>query len=894
MATGVSARWRSLSTGACCGVRYTVERFSMRAGEKIGPYELLSPLGAGGMGEVWKARDSRLNRTVAIKFSQAAFTDRFEREARAIAALNHPHICQIYDVGPNYLVMEFVDGAPVAPPGDTRMLLDTAVQIADALAAAHEAGIVHRDLKPDNILCTREGRIKVLDFGLAKQAPAGVANDATLTAATTTPGTVLGTIAYMSPEQARGRELDARSDQFSFGLVLYELASGKRAFHRESSAEIMVAIMREQPEPLPAALPVPLRWTIERCMAKEPSDRYDSTRDLYRELRQIRDRLSEAVKVEAVKVPASAALPQAPPSRFRRLPVGLAALLVLAIAAVAAFLPAPPVPPPTVTPIATEAEMQTMPAWSPKGDRIAYVAPVDGVFQVFTRTLQSASPAQLTHHAEPCLRPQWSADGAKVYYETGGATNNTVLWSVAVAGGEPEKLFDHMADFAISPTGSTMAISQTDSRGQLSLSFSSPPGAPPKRYDKPPFDRGIATTGLPYLHFTDDGTVLGLVGSEGEFWRLPMNGSPAQRIASIPIVTGSFFSWYRDDQSLLLAGPTVWRLPTGKSRRLAVTTGIAAFPSLSPDGLTIAYETGEYGFDVLEYPLDGSAPRPVVATSRVERAPSWSPDGIHFAYVTDRSGAEEIWIRNRNDGTERLQPTPHVPANYSIYDCAFSPDGARVAYRMQSEFGSPHIWISLVGGEVPVRMWPDDRGIQRGPSWSPDGNWIAFYSTDNGKPAVMKYRIGANRPPELVVETTETKPVRWSPRGDWIAYRDNNALRIVSADGREKRTISSSAWETYGWSRDGQSIYGLRVDAKHHLILGRIEIAGGKESQVSDLGPVPPAFDYANYIAEFPIRGFSLHPDGKSFLTSVAHGRSQIVLMRGFDRSTRLFDWFRR
>src|SRR5450432_2945160 len=159
----------------------------MRAGEQLGPYELLSPLGAGGMGEVWKARDTRLNRTVAIKFSQAAFTDRFEREARAIAALNHPHICQIYDVGPNYLVMEFVDGAPVAPPGDTRKLLDTAVQIADALAAAHEAGIVHRDLKPDNILFTREGRVKVLDFGLAKQAPTGVANDATVTAAGTTP-----------------------------------------------------------------------------------------------------------------------------------------------------------------------------------------------------------------------------------------------------------------------------------------------------------------------------------------------------------------------------------------------------------------------------------------------------------------------------------------------------------------------------------------------------------------------------------------------------------------------------------------------------------------------------------------------------------------------------------
>jgi predicted Ser/Thr protein kinase len=474
------------------------------AGQRVGPYQLLSPLGAGGMGEVWKARDTRLNRTVAIKFSQAAFTERFAREASAVAALNHPNICQIYDVGPNYLVLEFVDGTPVAPPDDTRKLLDIAVQIADAVAVAHEAGIVHRDLKPANIMITRDGRAKILDFGLATKthsAPLSAEADTETMTVKTEPGTVLGTVAYMSPEPARGQELDARSDQFSFGLVLYELASGKRAFHRGSSAEIMVAIMREQPEPLPATLPVPLRWTIERCLAKEPFERYDSTRDLYRELRLIRERLSEASAA-----PVAGAAPK--PSRTRHLPVGLVALLALAIAAVVAFLPAPPVPPPLVTPIATEAEMQTMPAWSPMGDRIAYVAPVDGVFQVFTRTLQSLSPAQLTHQAEPCLRPQWSADGTRVYYETGGSANDTVLWSVAVAGGEPEKLFDHMADFAISPIGNTLAIAQTDERGQLILAFSSPPGAPAKRYDKPPVD--LVAVAPPYLRFTSDGTILGL------------------------------------------------------------------------------------------------------------------------------------------------------------------------------------------------------------------------------------------------------------------------------------------------------------------------------------------------------------------------------------------------
>jgi serine/threonine protein kinase len=176
----------------------------MQAGQKLGPYELLSPIGAGGMGEVWKARDTRLNRAVAIKFSQADFTDRFEREARAIAALNHPNICQIHDIGPNYLVMEFVDGAPVAAPGDTRKLLDIAAQIADGLAAAHAAGFIHRDLKPDNILITRESRVKILDFGLAKHfAAARSASDTTRTITTTDPGTVVGTVAYMSPEQAQ-------------------------------------------------------------------------------------------------------------------------------------------------------------------------------------------------------------------------------------------------------------------------------------------------------------------------------------------------------------------------------------------------------------------------------------------------------------------------------------------------------------------------------------------------------------------------------------------------------------------------------------------------------------------------------------------------------------------
>src|SRR5438477_3674094 len=197
---------------------------SLAPGARRGPYEILDPIGAGGMGEVYKARDTRLDRIVAIKLSKEAFSERFEREARAVAALNHPNICQLYDVGPDYLVMEFVEGAPIASVDTARKLLDIAVQIADGLAAAHAAGIIHRDLKPDNILITREGRVKILDFGLAKRAGLLAASD-TLMSGSTAPGTVLGTIGYMSPEQAQGLPLDVRSDQFSFGVILYQIAS---------------------------------------------------------------------------------------------------------------------------------------------------------------------------------------------------------------------------------------------------------------------------------------------------------------------------------------------------------------------------------------------------------------------------------------------------------------------------------------------------------------------------------------------------------------------------------------------------------------------------------------------------------------------------------------------
>src|SRR2546426_6056995 len=225
---------------------------SIMPGSRLGPYEVLALIGAGGMGEVWKARDTRLDRIVAIKVAREQFSERFEREARAVAAMNHPNICQLHDVGPNYLVMEFVEGPPLQGPLPVEKAVEYAGQILDALDAAHRKGITHRDLKPANILVTKQG-IKLLDFGLAKQSAPLAQDGATLTQALTSQGQIVGTLQYMAPEQLQGKETDARSDLFAFGCVLYEMLTGKRAFAGDSAASVIAAILEREPEPLTAA-----------------------------------------------------------------------------------------------------------------------------------------------------------------------------------------------------------------------------------------------------------------------------------------------------------------------------------------------------------------------------------------------------------------------------------------------------------------------------------------------------------------------------------------------------------------------------------------------------------------------------------------------------------------
>ncbi|MGH9442490.1 MAG: protein kinase domain-containing protein [Thermoanaerobaculia bacterium] len=308
---------------------------TLATGTRLGPYEILSPLGAGGMGEVYRARDARLGRDVAIKVlsAEAAASPerraRFEKEARAASALNHPNIVSIYEIGESgdttYIAMELIEGATLkdslpAGPLSSKKLLDVAVQVADGLAKAHAAGIVHRDLKPENVMISKDGYVKILDFGLAKLVETSSEELSDLPTGTT-PGMVMGTVGYMAPEQAAGRPLDFRADQFSLGAILYWLATGKRAFQRDTSAETLTAIIREEPQSISQIqprTPAPLRWIIERCLNKNPEERYASTRDLARDLATLREHLAEATG--SGEIAAAAAPPDAESARnFQRL-----------------------------------------------------------------------------------------------------------------------------------------------------------------------------------------------------------------------------------------------------------------------------------------------------------------------------------------------------------------------------------------------------------------------------------------------------------------------------------------------------------------------------------------------------------------------------------------------
>jgi len=851
----------------------------LKPGETLGPYEILSRIGAGGMGEVWKARDTRLDRTVAIKVSSEEFSDRFNREARAVAALNHPNICQLYDVGPDYLVMEFVEGAPVRPVDTPRRLLDIAVQMSEGLAAAHAAGIVHRDLKPDNILITRDGRIKILDFGLAKAATERIAPDdptRTIEQAVTDPGTTVGTIAYMSPEQARGQtNLTAQSDQFSLGLVLYELASGKRAFQRGTAAETMTAIIREDAEPLAGNVAAPLRWIVGRLLAKEPAERYDSTRDLYRELRQLRDGLSETVSATAI--------PAVSDERQRRWLPGMGLLAAgLAVGLVLAALLIRPAPADLsaykFTPISRDEATERFPVWSPDGKTIAYTADIDGIYQVFNKALGAPATAQLTHAADSCTNPFWSPDGATIYY-----ISHRGLWAVDASGGTPELVMEKTSAATIHPDGKTLVFNRDGKTWAGPLQ-----GGTPRELVLAP--HGNVTS----IAFSPDATRLAVVADK-ELWILPYPSGTPRNLGAAE----SGVSWFPDSRHLLASrgnfNNTISLIDStdGSSRVIYRGTGLLLYPSVSPDRKKIAYSGGAAEWDVLEISLPEGRVHTVVGGGGVSWEPDWAPSGTHYLFSTFSTGAVGgIEDRSAAEGFSRR--VADAPPGINSYALAprWAPDGTRFLF-VQGPVEQLQLTIANASGGP----WTPLAGsvLQSAHAWSPDGQWVAFVRREGGKQQMAKMKPVAGATPLVLAKAVpaadDYSRIQWSPTGDWIAYPSAEGISMISPDGNTVRKLTARSLLAFAFSKDGAHIYGIVHNTTGEGAQWQLYSIDVKTGADKMLAPVDLP------VSTGSISGFSLHPDGKRFLTSIAKWPYNIWMLEGWyqpAQKTWLDRWLRR
>ncbi|MCU1327439.1 MAG: tolB protein [Bryobacterales bacterium] len=816
---------------------------SLSSGNKLGPYEILGPLGAGGMGQVWKARDTRLDRAVAIKTSSARFSDRFAREARAVAALNHPNICQLYDVGPNYLVMEFVEGVPVSPPDSPRKLLDIAVQMSDGLAAAHVAGIVHRDLKPDNILITREGRVKILDFGLAKALQGEIAGeDATHTVAAnlTDPGTTVGTIAYMSPEQAKGHaNLTAQSDQFSLGLVLYELAAGKRAFPRGSAAETMTAIIREDAEQLPASVPAPFRVIVERLLAKDPVDRYDSTRDLHRELRQWRDRLSESMSASAV-----AALPTVVPQRSRRSWISLAliAALFAAAGALGTFLFAPKphnAANDRYTPIEISLESPADGSWSPDGKAFTYSAMFEGKRQVFVRYLNSTLSTRLTNLSSDANVLGWGPDGKRIFLaaaNTAGGQPPRALFSLSIAGGEPEFVMPldvfRIPGARVSPDGKVLLAVRRESDGTYSLSISSPVGSPWKRYTPAPFETKELANRSSFDLSPDGKKIVYLLTNSGEdqAWLLPFppgSGTP-KRILNDDVGRPANFSWFADSRHIAaytVAGDRRFLrlLDTAGADGKLITGGRVgqSDPAVSPDGRRMLFQESTNDYRIVAASLKDASLRTRVRSQLGMGMPLWAAKSERFVYVTSSHGEAEIWL-HESDGAERpvMTQSAFPPGSVRLLmNPALSPDGGRLAVMRIPRKGTGAIWLTSVAGGTPVRLTSDSGVVEYMAAWSPDGARIVYVRSKEGIDSIMTAKTNGQATPVELVRTLSTLLPDWSPTGEWIVYAGApGSWALISPDGKDKRDLGRIATQHLTFSKDGKMLYGIRAEGDHQYL----------------------------------------------------------------------------
>ncbi|MGA1988634.1 MAG: protein kinase [Candidatus Sulfotelmatobacter sp.] len=868
---------------------------ALTSGTKLGPYEIVSPIGAGGMGEVYRARDTRLGRDVAIKVLTEALAHdadrlrRFEQEARTIAALNHPNILGIHDIGTHdgapFLVSEFLEGVTlrdklVSGPLPERRAIEYALGIAQGIAAAHEKGIVHRDLKPENVFVTRDGRIKVLDFGLAKLVRPEESREAavTLTSPPTLPGMVLGTVGYMSPEQVRGEPCDARSDIFSFGAVLYEMLTGKRAFKRETSAETMTAILREEPQPLNDAGwqgPPELQRILARCLEKNVERRFQSASDLAFAIESL-----SGTSLGTSAGTATARSVPLPKSRQPWLPWVIAAALLMGTAVWETFRPAAaPANPLEKAHFTRVTDFKSVEAAiSPDGRFVAFVSDHDGPFDVWLTQVGTGRLINLTQgKAGPLPGPLrsvgFSGDGSEIWIG-GGDVGMRLRLMLLTGGTQRNFLSEQTVNLAWSPDGERIVYHTFVNGDPMFVADRSGANARQIFGNQPGLHNHFPAWSPDgrWIYFSHGTPATG----EMDLWRIDPEGRNPERLTQIntdvayptPVGDRTVFYVARDEDG---SGPWLWAFDLKRRDSRRVTVGLEQYTSVeaSADGhklvATISNPVaGLWTVRILDRVADEHDVKPFTVPTERALAPRFG--GSSLFYLSSLGTGDGLWRLRDGQATEiwkgadgALRETPAV-----------SPDGGRVAIVLRRNGKRQLDVLSSDGAE----LQPIAEGMvpQGSSCWSPDGKWIVTGGSDATGPGLFKIPLDGGSPVRLVAGQA-LNPV-WSPDGSLIVYAGTNVrtfapLLAVRPDGTSVKLpeiILRRLGERVRFLPDGKSLIymgGLLASQDFWLL----DLASMKSRLLTRL---------QNLAA---MRTFDVTPDGKQIVFDRLRENSQVVMI---------------
>jgi eukaryotic-like serine/threonine-protein kinase len=776
-------------------------------GDHAGPYVVGAPLGAGGMGEVYRARDTRLGRDVALKvlFHELARDPskvaRFEQEARAASALNHPNIVTVHDVGwegpTSYIVSELVEGeslrriiarGPVPP----RKAIQIGIQIAEGLAAAHSAGIIHRDLKPENIMVTHEGRVKILDFGLARQTvlPSGGLDQATISVVTN-PGVMMGTVGYMSPEQVKGMPVDQRSDIFSAGIVLYEMLAGRNPFDEPTAVEVLNAILKEDPPELGPQVPRGLERIVRYCLEKRPEDRFQSAHDLAYALKSAPTTTSNDLQQE---VPVPASRPWRWAGRGTVFAVGLT-LGLLATTAVMHWLAPISAGPPTVRYL-TYSGSDYSPAPAPDGKTMAFTSARDGRQRIWLKHLTTAEEIALT--TGPDDFPRYSPDGSMVLFARTEGERSALYRVVSMGGGEPRKVVENAAYGDWSPDGKQIVFVRSKAEGLRTLSVI---GLVEASGNNPREVAVLRDVSLSHPRWSPDGSLLAAVELQSGLvqQRIVLLDADGKNERTLPAPPGGFslssLAWLSDGRRIVYAqaeSPTAAVVGGGSAARIVrqdVTSGkwetLLSMPQsvlcLDVAGKdALVFDTRSSRVTLREVSLKPGSTASTLWLTRGnsnDRQPSYSPDGKSVLFSSNRSGNLDIWRVSAISGAVR-RITDDLGADW---DPAFLPDGRNIVWT-SNRSGNMEIWTAAVDGSGVRQLSRDGVGAEN-PVPTPDGQWV-LYIASNTSPRMGLWKVRTNGKDAQQLLSGDIGFAEVSPDGEHVLYltnwqSDRPLLRVI-------------------------------------------------------------------------------------------------------------------